>query len=219
MNKQKRKYSQAMAFVVLFGIVSLFSDMTHEGASSIRGAYLTLLVRFGRDDRLHLRPRRARGLLDALCVRQAHGQDQALLDDDDRRLRARCAGRAGACARRRARLDLGVRAARHPAHGQGRQKAREGHHPVLCRLAGGRRQELRHSGGARPDRCVPRPGAAVSGDALQNGRHNVSGLFHVLCGAGYPGRDHACAAARDEAEIPESRALWSPSRRNMCRSS
>ena len=34
-NKQKRKYSQAMAFVVLFGIVSLFSDMTHEGASSI----------------------------------------------------------------------------------------------------------------------------------------------------------------------------------------
>lgn len=42
-NKQKRKYSQAMAFVVLFGIVSLFSDMTHEGASSIRGAYLTLL--------------------------------------------------------------------------------------------------------------------------------------------------------------------------------
>ena len=42
-NKQKRKYSQPMAFVVLFGIVSLFSDMTHEGASSIRGAYLTLL--------------------------------------------------------------------------------------------------------------------------------------------------------------------------------
>ena len=29
-NKQKRKYSQAMAFVLLFGIVSLFSDMTHE---------------------------------------------------------------------------------------------------------------------------------------------------------------------------------------------
>lgn len=32
-----------MAFIVLFGIVSLFSDMTHEGASSIRGAYLALL--------------------------------------------------------------------------------------------------------------------------------------------------------------------------------
>ena len=35
--------SQAMLFIVLFGIVSLFSDMTHEGASSIRGAYLSLL--------------------------------------------------------------------------------------------------------------------------------------------------------------------------------
>ena len=29
-----KKMSQAMAFIVLFGIVSLFSDMTHEGASS-----------------------------------------------------------------------------------------------------------------------------------------------------------------------------------------
>ena len=35
--------SQAMVFIILFGIVSLFSDMTHEGAASIRGAYLTLL--------------------------------------------------------------------------------------------------------------------------------------------------------------------------------
>ncbi len=35
--------SQAMVFIVLFGIVSLFSDMTHEGASSIRGAYMSLL--------------------------------------------------------------------------------------------------------------------------------------------------------------------------------
>lgn len=32
-----------MAFILLFGVVSLFSDMTHEGASSIRGAYLSLL--------------------------------------------------------------------------------------------------------------------------------------------------------------------------------
>lgn len=37
------KLSQAMLFILLFGIVSLFSDMTHEGASSIRGAYLSLL--------------------------------------------------------------------------------------------------------------------------------------------------------------------------------
>ena len=43
MTKKKKKGSQAMAFIVLFGVVSLFSDMTHEGASSIRGAYLALL--------------------------------------------------------------------------------------------------------------------------------------------------------------------------------
>lgn len=44
MKKQKeKKLSQAMLFILLFGIVSLFSDMTHEGASSIRGAYLSLL--------------------------------------------------------------------------------------------------------------------------------------------------------------------------------
>ena len=43
MKQEKKKWSQAMTFIVLFGIVSLFSDMTHEGASSIRGAYLSLL--------------------------------------------------------------------------------------------------------------------------------------------------------------------------------
>ena len=41
--KAKKHMSQAMTCIVLFGIVSLFSDMTHEGASSIRGAYLSLL--------------------------------------------------------------------------------------------------------------------------------------------------------------------------------
>lgn len=41
--KGKRHLSQAMAFILLFGIVSLFSDMTHEGAMSLRGAYLALL--------------------------------------------------------------------------------------------------------------------------------------------------------------------------------
>ena len=42
-NKEKKRISQAMLFIIFFGIVSLFSDMTHEGASSIRGAYLTIL--------------------------------------------------------------------------------------------------------------------------------------------------------------------------------
>lgn len=32
-----------MLFILMFGIVSLFSDMTHEGAASIRGVYLSLL--------------------------------------------------------------------------------------------------------------------------------------------------------------------------------
>ncbi len=40
---KKKNFSNAMLFILLFGIVSLFSDMTHEGASSIRGAYMTLL--------------------------------------------------------------------------------------------------------------------------------------------------------------------------------
>ena len=42
-HSKSKRLSQAMLFILLFGIVSLFSDMTHEGASSIRGAYLSLL--------------------------------------------------------------------------------------------------------------------------------------------------------------------------------
>lgn len=43
MRKHLQKLSPAMLFILLLGIVSLFSDVTHEGASSIRGAYLGLL--------------------------------------------------------------------------------------------------------------------------------------------------------------------------------
>lgn len=43
MKQNKKRLSQAMLFILMFGIVSLFSDMTHEGASSIRGVYLTLM--------------------------------------------------------------------------------------------------------------------------------------------------------------------------------
>ena len=39
----KKRGSPAMLFLILFGVVSLFSDMTHEGASSIRGAYLAIM--------------------------------------------------------------------------------------------------------------------------------------------------------------------------------
>lgn len=41
--KKRARLSQAMVFLILFGVVSLFSDMTHEGASSIRGAYLAIM--------------------------------------------------------------------------------------------------------------------------------------------------------------------------------
>ena len=40
--KKKRTISGAIAFITLMGIVSLFSDLTHEGARSILGEYLNL---------------------------------------------------------------------------------------------------------------------------------------------------------------------------------
>ncbi len=43
MKKRTKNMTPAMSFIVLLGIVSMFSDMTHEGATSIRGAYLYLL--------------------------------------------------------------------------------------------------------------------------------------------------------------------------------
>ncbi len=42
MEKNRKLFGGAMAFIVLMGIVSLFSDMTHEGARSILGEYLNL---------------------------------------------------------------------------------------------------------------------------------------------------------------------------------
>lgn len=39
----RKKASPALVFIILFGMVSLFSDMTHEAASSIRGAFFSLL--------------------------------------------------------------------------------------------------------------------------------------------------------------------------------
>lgn len=42
-NKNKKHLSSAMIFLLLFGVVSLLSDMTHEGAASIQGTYLSLI--------------------------------------------------------------------------------------------------------------------------------------------------------------------------------
>lgn len=44
MEKQnKPRISSAWAFILLFGVVSLLSDLTHEGAASIQGSYLSLI--------------------------------------------------------------------------------------------------------------------------------------------------------------------------------
>lgn len=44
LNKLKdQKMRPIYAFVLIMGVISLFSDMTHEGARSIYGAYLNLL--------------------------------------------------------------------------------------------------------------------------------------------------------------------------------
>jgi MFS family permease len=40
---KRRKVSAAMAFIILFGMVSMMSDVVHEGAASIHGAFLSLL--------------------------------------------------------------------------------------------------------------------------------------------------------------------------------
>ncbi len=41
--KTRKTLSKAMVFILLFGVVSLLSDMTHEGAASIQGSYLSII--------------------------------------------------------------------------------------------------------------------------------------------------------------------------------
>lgn len=43
MKTKVRRLSSAMTFILLLGVISLFSDITHEGGAGIRGAYLILL--------------------------------------------------------------------------------------------------------------------------------------------------------------------------------
>lgn len=43
MREKRNRLGPAMAFILLLGVVSLFSDMTHEAAAGIRGDYLALL--------------------------------------------------------------------------------------------------------------------------------------------------------------------------------
>ena len=41
--KTCKTLSKAMVFILLFGVVSLLSDMAHEGAASIQGSYLSII--------------------------------------------------------------------------------------------------------------------------------------------------------------------------------
>jgi MFS family permease len=41
--RTRKRFSAAMMFIILFGMVSMMSDITHEGAASIHGAFLSLL--------------------------------------------------------------------------------------------------------------------------------------------------------------------------------
>ncbi len=43
MKRKLAHITPAMSFILLMGVISLFSDMTHESASGVRGAYLSLL--------------------------------------------------------------------------------------------------------------------------------------------------------------------------------
>lgn len=54
MKENKKKLSQAMLFIILFGIVSLFSDMTHEGRVQHPRRVPVAFGRVGGDDRLRV---------------------------------------------------------------------------------------------------------------------------------------------------------------------
>lgn len=134
MEKKKSRLSQAMVFLILFGIVSLFSDMTHEGASSIRGAYLALLgASAGTIGFIS-----GLGELIGYSMRYIFGR----ITDRTRSYWPMTilgyvldiiAVPALGCWWGEHGLDCRLYAAGDPAHGQGHQKTSKGHHHVLCR--------------------------------------------------------------------------------------
>ena len=206
-NKQKRKYSQAMAFVVLFGIVSLFSDMTHEGASSIRGAYLTLLGASAGTIGFISGPASFVGysmryVFGKLTDKTKHYWTMTIIGYVLDVLVVPALALVGEHG-----FSLGVCTLVIQRMGKAIKKAREGHHPVLCRPPGGRRQELRHPGGARPDRAFLGPVLLylvmlfkTDGTTFQV----YSTCFAVLA---IPGAITLVLLLDDEAEVPEPRAL------------
>ena len=198
MKQEKKKWSQAMIFIVLFGIVSLFSDMTHEGASSIRGAYLSLLGAsagmigfvsglgelvgysmryvFGKltDKTKRYWPMTIFGyLLDVLAVPAL-----ALVGEH---------GWIWACA-----LLIIQR--------MGKAIKKPAKDTIMSFAAS-------QEGVGRSFGIQEVLGAALPRDALSDRRHDLCGLFPLLCRACHSGGDHNPAAALHAHEVPEPRTL------------
>ena len=72
--------STAYRFIILMGIVSLFGDITYEGARSITGPYLFMLGASASRSGLRFRPRRASGIRAQVFQRVFRGQNEVLLD-------------------------------------------------------------------------------------------------------------------------------------------
>ena len=83
---------RAVVFIVFFGIVSLFGDMTYEGARSIGGPFLGLLGVGAATIGIVVGVRRARRLCRAPRLGLARRSHRTVLGDHDRRLPRQSAG-------------------------------------------------------------------------------------------------------------------------------
>ena len=118
------RYSRraAMKFVVLLGIVSLFADMTYEGARSVTGPYLAILGASGLAVGLIAGFGELVGYALAARLGLSRRQDRQILGDHDSGLRAESPLRAAPCTRRAVGVCRG--ADDHRAHRQGHSHAR-----------------------------------------------------------------------------------------------
>lgn len=84
-----RKNSSAVVFICLMGIVSLFADMTQEGARGIFGAYLGMMGGICGDGGIYIRVWRAGRIWTSARDRDHCKPQREILGNDCRRL---CAG-------------------------------------------------------------------------------------------------------------------------------
>jgi hypothetical protein len=112
------------------GIVSLFSDMTHEGDASILGDFLSLARSFGGGHRFCIRSRRADWLLPAAPHRWI-SIDEKILANDCFGLCDRLQWQFRRWLWSRAAAGYGVYPHRCAAHRKSHQEAREGYYFIL----------------------------------------------------------------------------------------